>query len=548
MKKYIFRIGFLFLTLILFTRCEDYFETSTDDTLSSGDYITSVDELYAGFRGVASKLQDVADKAVFIEGLRGDLLEPTSNAPQELWDIYNLKEDTTSNSITNPKGFYNIIINANDFMINAFKFKNKYPTAIDDVDFNALISGAIRYKCWSYLMLAKIYGKAVYFDDALTEYTDLSKYPTLEFDELIQKLLTLMNSGYNGVLGTLSLDLETMFNSTDLTWNLICPPSAPLLAELNLYAGNYQNVIDIILPFLYDNGSLKYKCSLQFGPGEWYKFFTYDPINTTKEVITVVPYSYNKSQTNDLNQYFSNTFSYKYYLKPTSVAIERFENDGEKYRKKYTYEASGNDTIINKFLYTGDDKTTSAIMDDKDIILYRARDCYFFLAEAFNHLNYFPEAEAILDGFVNYYSNIQSYTNSRNPYLATYNYYYAFGSSTKGSDKINVGIRGIFGLKSITSKYSVSSTGVYSDTLNTYSDTLAYQKKFDEALIEETCLESAAEARSYFTMVRLAKYWNDPTLISDKVAAKYSTTSQQEAVKTYLSDKSNWFVKYDLNK
>ena len=51
------------------------------------------------------------------------------------------------------------------------------------------------------MMLAKIYGEAIYFDDPLSEYQDIAKYPKLGFDQIIDKCLELMNTGMYGVDG-----------------------------------------------------------------------------------------------------------------------------------------------------------------------------------------------------------------------------------------------------------------------------------------------------------------------------------------------------------
>ncbi|MCC8174335.1 MAG: hypothetical protein LIO65_08225 [Odoribacter sp.] len=44
----------------------------------------------------------------------GDLIQPTDNAPDEMWDIFYYRA-TNGNSYASPQHFYNIIVNANDF-------------------------------------------------------------------------------------------------------------------------------------------------------------------------------------------------------------------------------------------------------------------------------------------------------------------------------------------------------------------------------------------------------------------------------------------------
>ena len=165
MKK---KIYFLALLFPLLSGCDDFFAPNTDDTLLEKDYIGTSYELYTGYMGLAACVQDVVDQAMFLEGLRGDLLEPTTNALVEMWDVYNykdLQQPFSDNALADPKGFYAVILNSNDYLEHVFEYKEKYPTVLSTSDYNGIIGGALRYKAWAYLMLAKIYGEAVYLDD-----------------------------------------------------------------------------------------------------------------------------------------------------------------------------------------------------------------------------------------------------------------------------------------------------------------------------------------------------------------------------------------------
>ena len=97
-------------------------------------------------------------------------------------------------------------MNVNDYVAHVNAFRQENPTALNfeemyGVTFDMYISTAIRYKVWAYLMLGKIYGEAVYFDDPLKEYQDIANYPTLNFEQIIDKCLQLMTTGMYGVDG-----------------------------------------------------------------------------------------------------------------------------------------------------------------------------------------------------------------------------------------------------------------------------------------------------------------------------------------------------------
>jgi hypothetical protein len=543
MKKNIVSISLFFLILLIFTRCDEFFETKPDDLLEGDKYIESVNELYSGYMGVASKIQLVADHAIFLSELRGDLLEPTANAPQELWDIYNFNNQN-GNSFTDPKGYYDIIINANDYITKAFNYMSKNPNAVDSAIFKPLIGGAIRFKCWSYLMLAKLYGEAVYFDDPMVKYTNLSNFQTLDLDGIIDKCIELMNTGINGINGKQTLQwTEILYpgvatSSQDLTWNMICPSSELLMMELNLWKGNYQDIVDAAIPYIYDNGSKRYKLSNEDYNGEWCQFFYASPVTKTRELINVVPFDYKNNQTNRIISFFSNTYPSKYYLRPTEVAMDRFNNqvqfDGitqtDVYRgNNYTFIQQNGEWVIRKF--TRNRETADLIYkNDVHITLYRASDIHLFLIEALNHLGLFQEAQAFLNDGVGAY--LSKYAGSLRYPLNNEVYNPSLGT--------NLGIRRRVNLEPVYPDMEL-------DSLKTIEDSLAYMKEIDELLVEETCMESAGEARSYFAMIRVAKRWNDASILANRVSAKYPI-GKQEAVRNHLMDPKNWFVFYDLKK
>ena len=250
MKK---KIYFLALLFPLLSGCDDFFAPNTDDTLLEKDYIGTSYELYTGYMGLAACVQDVVDLEMFLEGLRGDLLEPTTNAPVEMWDVYNykdLQQPFSDNALADPKGFYAVILNSNDYLEHVFEYKEKYPTVLSTSDYNGIIGGALRYKAWAYLMLAKIYGEAVYLDDPLATYQDLSQYPVLKFDGIIDKCIDLIETGMNGVNGKGDIRWSnTLYpgqgdSPESLEWNRICPTPECLLAELYLYKTKKENTAE----------------------------------------------------------------------------------------------------------------------------------------------------------------------------------------------------------------------------------------------------------------------------------------------------------------
>lgn len=522
--------------------CSRYFEVDTNDMLLEKDYVKESNELYSGYMGVASKMQALADQTVFLADLRTDLLEPTVNAPQDLWDLYNYQEKE-GNSFANPRAYYDLIVNANNYLHKIVAYRKQYPTAVEKAHYDALISGAIRFKVWTYLTLGKLYGQAVYFDDADVSLDKISELPLVRFEELIPKLITLMETGVDGVNGLFETNWGDILypgvpsNQQDLVWNMICPAPSPLRMELYLWNQDYQKVVEIGVPFISDGGGKKYKVSNEDWNGEWVQFFTRDPITRTRGLITIVPYDFERNQTNRLIRYFSNTEPSVYYLKPTEVAMARYERQtrydghtmGDRYRGDgVTYYLQNGEWVIRKF--SRDRESASEIYKNNvHITIYRDSDVHFFLIEALNNLGIFKPADALFNDGVELYLSRNSGSLEYPFDDPTINAHYA----------INLGIR-----------RRVSLAPVYPEDLSiadlkTDAEKEQYKKAFDKLIATETLMESAGEAKAYFALMRIAKRWNDPSILADIVSAKYPD-GQKQQVRGHLMDEQNWFVKYPL--
>lgn len=523
--------------------CSRYFEVDTNDMLLEKDYVKESNELYSGYMGVASKMQALADQTVFLADLRTDLLEPTVNAPQDLWDLYNYQEKE-GNSFANPRAYYDLIVNANNYLHKIVAYRKQYPTAVEKAHYDALISGAIRFKVWTYLTLGKLYGQAVYFDDADVSLDKINELPLVRFEELIPKLITLMETGVDGVNGLFETNWGDILypgvpsNQQDLVWNMICPAPSPLRMELYLWNQDYQKVVEIGVPFISDGGGKKYKVSNEDWNGEWVQFFTRDPITRTRGLITIVPYDFERNQTNRLIRYFSNTEPSVYYLKPTEVAMARYEQQtrydghtmGDRYRGDgVTYYLQNGEWVIRKF--SRDRESASEIYKNNvHITIYRDSDVHFFLIEALNNLGIFKPADALFNDGVELYLSRNS-GNLEYPFDdPTINAHYA----------INLGIRRRVSLAPVYPE------GLSIADLKTDAEKEQYKKAFDKLIATETLMESAGEAKAYFALMRIAKRWNDPSILADIVSAKYPE-GQKQQVRGHLMNEQNWFVQYPLN-
>lgn len=569
--KYLFLV---FVAGISFSGCDDYFNPDSDDILKNDDYISEIGELYSGYMGIAACVQEVADQAPFLEGLRGDLLEPTANAPKEIWDVYNYN-DLNNNSFVDPKGYYRIILNANDYISHVFSYRDKNPNAVTKSAYEGLIGGAIRYKVWAYLMLAKIYGEAIYLDDPLIAYQDISKYPLLKFDEIIERCESLVETGVNGISGKGEVQWSAELfptqpaSPTSLAWDRICPTSECLLAEIYLYQNKFQKVKENCIEFIRKGGlEDSYQLNLSEYNGEWKKFgYTF----TRMEHVTVAFFDYNLNQTNRFIQYFSNTYPNKYYLRPSTASIDRFAGQkmaggaiGDRYRGDgVTYKSLSGNMVFQKFLL-GHQTADMAYRNDVQIALYRAVDMHLFLVEALAGLGEFEQALAFFnDGVGSYYNSTEG------KFMPPFEEYPScLYVTSKTGNRSNRGIRG---------RVDLSAQGLFALSSTSAMDTLVSINRIDSLIVEEFCLEKAGEAQAFYVMNRMARRWSESANKSwashwinksvgdgdkpnelwngqerktwaSKVGSKYTNGKGTSVAAALASDPEMWFIKFNLIK
>lgn len=568
MKNYI-TIFALLAVLFSGASCDDFMTPDTGEILPEKHYPGEYSELYSGFMGLAASLQQVADQASFLEGLRGDLLEPTANAPRALWDVYQYN-DLSGNTLADPVGYYNLILNANDYLQHVFAYKKEKPDVISEAEYKGLIAGAIRYKVWAYLMLARIYGEAIWFDETLTEFQDLSKYPVMNYDQLISNCRTLMETGIYGYNGLPEIRWSTVLfpgqadSPTNLMWNRICPPSEVLLAEIYLNQQEYQKAWDQCVAIIKRGGEneASYQLNLSEYNGEW-KTFSYNFVR--KEQITVAFYDFSLKQTNRYIEYYSNNFPNKYFLRPTEANRRRFEsqyNAGGVKNDQYrgvgvTYKFVNGNWVLQKFL-TGHETSDKIHTNDVQISLYRAAEVHLFMIEALVGMGRFEEALAFLNNGVGSYYNASK--GKFNPPFEPYPSSLYRTSST--SELANRGVRG---------RVNLGEVGGFSLQAASALDTLIAIRRLDSLLVEETSLELAGEGKALYAMNRMLRKWsldapkawaqqwisatgsaNPANLWGNEVqqywaktvAAKYADGSPIES--RLAADKKNWFIQFDL--
>lgn len=515
MKRNIFKITSLLVVMALGS-CSDFFQVSTDDILDHGNYISEESEMYAGYIGIMTKVQAIGDKVIYLTDTRGELLEPTNNASSDLYSIYNYDTDLTGNTYADPAAYYDVIIACNDYLYKIYAFKQEHASSIDLSHYQALVSCTLRVKAWVYLTLGKIYGEAIWFDDPMREKKDLSQYPVKNLDEVVVSCKDLLNNGFDGVDGTHTMSWKEWLDPNTSTaeseyryWDYMTPEYFALYAELCLWSGHYQKAVNLIQSAMNEkfgatvNDATSWMRNDKLAGAYGTIWNTANPM--AQEAISAIMYDYTQNQTNSLLKHFGTDYPNEYLLAPSQVGRKRFSDPAfnplggstADRREGVTFnQNNAGQWYIQKFRPSGSTVRTNAYQDDVQIYIYRGTELYFMLAEALNQLGRTAEASALINqgvngtfpnggvtwaGFTNAWTSVTAMGNRRYP------------------DK---GIRGIFSLANRT----------FSD-----EDT----KANDLALLDEMMLEFPCEGKIYPAMIRIAKRYNDYSIIADRVCPKY---------------------------
>lgn len=105
--------------------CSDFFEPDNNTMLKGDDYIKEASEMYAGFLGVATKMQAIGDKAIYLTDSRAEMMIPTDR-DVDMYALSNYESDLTGNKYADPAKYYDLIISCNDYLQKIYEFKQAH--------------------------------------------------------------------------------------------------------------------------------------------------------------------------------------------------------------------------------------------------------------------------------------------------------------------------------------------------------------------------------------------------------------------------------------
>ncbi|MCR4602864.1 MAG: RagB/SusD family nutrient uptake outer membrane protein [Prevotella sp.] len=586
------------------TSCDDFFKQESDDVLyADKEHLdNAVDTMYS-VTGILNKLQALADRTVLLGEVRGDLVDLTIEASNDLRELASLS--VSDNNIYNqPSDYYAVINNCNYFIAHA---DTALRTNSNEYVFLEEYCAVKAIRAWTYLQLVLNYGQVPFYTEPL-----LSKEAAEEAETAsVADLQTICSYFINDLVA-----LPARYAATHLNYRTIRGVDSRVLffplclirAELYLWrasatgskedyrqaALNYYQYINErngtnsayptdITYVMWDRGSSTWTgvTSRMSGDTESY--------SENGELITMIAGDSIRAEGNysELRNLFNSTEENdnKYSITP-SLGMEEISESQAYCQLSYdgysvSYAPSGlpdhqsGDLRLSNYWSEGfgRDRATGERIETQTIYKYRTRNVHIYrrmmvyirLAEALNGAGYPRMAYQILSEGLSdrvmqekVFPYYDTEDKSDSLFLAKFEFpdtRYAvldvgdLGAGTMVATHNMMGIhtRGS-GWTPMNEYYMLPNDTIEPD-LGKRAQLIAEQQLFvDSLLLNENALEFAFEGTRYYDLMRFAMRSDNPGALMKKFI--YARKGQEQAgqmqseIKVDLSDQRNWYLSW----
>lgn len=614
----------LLLLLILVTSCSEFYNPDQPIDITEEQLYKDWYEYRSIAMGIYGLQQKLVEQLVVLGELRGDLLTITENADADLVGIYNFNV-SRDNKYASPENFFKLINACNNFIrMMELRHPEVLDMSVDVTNYDRLYGEIVCMRAWAYFNAARIYGKVPYIPSSLATMEEVTGYVnspgtyvdsvTIVFDvngfhndtiyadsiiEMEKKYysLPMVIEQFTGELENNIKALEvdyTANNPSERTWQITTWNEFArhaLLGIMYLTEGDLKNAADHYEKIINNPNDEEYRYQLtdDFGMSNWRTIFQQ---LDNKEHILSIYFDKDMQQQQGLNNLFVPISPYEFMLKPTKIAVDKYESswmgytlivnntnpaltrvhpdnigfpgDPRGYGTTFVYFNRGSlttvdgndyvDMIYNKA--TGNTRDVNALMEGMDTVVlkfynsnirtydddmcfpvYRAGSIHLYLSEIYNYwVHWVPSSTG----------GAPTLRTELNKAMGLVNYgeYYSVILS-----RIQRGVRGRVGYSGTNEAFSYSNIQYNFDPVtnkvvgyvNLGTNTQRKQLRFEDNLMDERARECMFEGERFYDLMRVAKRRNDPAYLASRVAAKFPA-DMRDQIYNLLLDENNWYI------
>ncbi len=533
---------------------------------SDNNLDTPEDTLYS-VMGIIRQMQVVADRTMLLGELRGDLMQLTPEASTDLQKVVAVPASDETSIYNNISDFYAIINNCNYFIANvdpnAERMSKKYFR-------NEYIAVKV-FRAWTYLQLAKIYGRVPLVLEPLLSIEEAQNAVNSQYVDM-QDICNYFISDLSQYVGAKD-DAEVEFpqygavNGFDSRKFFI--PLRVILGEMCLWAGRYTEAATYLHDYLTRTqnpvyvgaGAMSWVVSadLDFTKASIANSFTQDLTEEgARENISLIPMETSEfyGVKSLVNNVYNSTLNNNYYAQAVPSEAMKQISKAANFVLEIAITATNKDTVTapkdnlpfpnsagDLRLYgsyrhdvvnrdaTSDyssDVNTIRKLPTNFIALYRVKYIYLLFAEALCRCGYVNSAFSILKyGLRNEENAKRIHKAERDAAGELINF-----SNDAFTENNTFGIHGR-GCGDV----QCDKNYVIEPTITATTDSVIM---VEDLIANEIALETAFEGQRYYTLMRIAMRRNDNSYLAEPVSKRYGLKNDELYNK--LMNRENWFL------
>lgn len=526
----------------LFTSCTEV-ESSLVEYVEDNELDDPNDTVFS-FVGIMGKMQNIADRTILLGELRSDLVVPTDEATTDIYDLAMFKAGI-NNQYNKPSDYYAIIQNCNYYLAHVDTVLSKRGYKV----FEKEIAAVKAYRAWVYLQLAANYGEVPFVTEPILREKDADPelYPKYDVKKVADYFIA-----------DLAPCVDTPFPDNYGYDALAYIPVRVLLADLNLWAGNYEQAARLYFEYLNDRDKSDYH-AIGTERSHWVDY-RFEDVSGSPSRTSVATIRLNEDEFDGVVGHLSDVFestinnSYYFQVKPSAALgqLSRSQRYTLLYQDPLTFATDtitppdtlvydpaslqGDLRLYSCYTLTGNNTSndtyskymqTISKVSETTVVLYTVQQIYLRYAEALNLAGYPQFAFGVLK-YGLYYNNLNTRFTPEEvasaSHLVNFNQYNFTNANTFG-----IHARGC-GDCHCDTLYAIPSLPTLDDSI----------KFVENTIIDEMALETAFEGMRYQDLLRYALRHNDTDWFATKVASRGGTLDSD--LYTLLSDRKNWFL------